>query len=713
VSSVLGVSTYAHEYYVLPGPPPRAPMNNVMLREPVEPDVIASKGGHAVASMHAIAVLAAAVTMVATAGSDRWDPWTLAVLAVFTVGSDLMSVETDSRKLKVSGSFLGLMLVAVLLGGAPAAIVGVATISVGWLRSREAPHYLRNNLVTYLWFPLAAGILFHAATRVAHVGPNDAGYYLLVFVAFVVALSLNFVLIAGYQSHLDGTSVAQKAREALRPILASELFSALLTLVAVFVAIKHGTVGLALFGVILAVFQYLVAELLVSERRGEELHRMANTDALTGLANREWFASKIDEEIVSCGRAGRALAVMLIDLDRFKEINGTLGHLYGDALLRELGLRLAAVVGPNGHVARLGGDEFAVLPAVDTADAESLELTAVELLACIGKPFVVDELSLTVGGSIGISRFPDDGADAQTLLRRADIAMYAAKRAQSGYQVYASELDPTSMKRLTLLSDFQHAIVGDEIAVYYQPIVDTEDGAVVGAEALVRWQHPELGLLSPAAFLQLIEQTPMIGPLSRHVMDRAIAQCSRWREAGLPLTVSVNLSVRNLLDRALPREIEEMLTAHSLPAGALHVEITESMIMSEPDRAIATLTSLSALGVRLSIDDFGTGYSSLANLSRMPVDELKIDRSFVTSMLDDESDLIIVRSTINLGHDLGLVVVGEGVEDEPTLARLAGLGCDRIQGYHISRPRPADAFTRWLERQRMPAPDRGTVGGAG
>jgi diguanylate cyclase (GGDEF)-like protein len=513
----------------------------------------------------------------------------------------------------------------------------------------------------------------------------------------VLALTLNFVLIAGYQCHLDGSSLTQKAREALRPILASELFSALLTVAAVFVAVTQGTIGLALVGLVLVLFQYLVSALLLSERRSEELQRLATTDILTGLANRERFAARIEEEIALGAPGQDAFAVMLIDLDHFKEINDTLGHLYGDALLRELGPRLAALVGSDGLVARLGGDEFAVLPGSRASDFEVLQLTAARLLRCIQQPFVVDELALTVGASIGIARFPEDGADAQTLLRRADIAMYSAKGAQSGYRFYAAEQDVYSRRRLNVLSDFQRALGADEIVVHYQPIVDMEGGFVFGAEALVRWQHPELGLLSPATFIQLVEQTPMIGPLTRHVIDAAIAQCATWRRAGQALTVSVNLSVRNLLDGDLPREIERSLADHGLPAAALHLEITESMIMSDPDRSVATLISLSGLGIRLSIDDFGTGYSSLGHLSRMPVNELKIDRSFVTPMLQDESNLIIVRSTINLGHDLGLEVVAEGVEDEPTLERLAELGCDRVQGYHISRPLPADAFTRWLD----------------
>jgi diguanylate cyclase (GGDEF)-like protein len=647
-----------------------------------------------------LAFVVAGLTVAATAGGDQWRPWPLIALAAFTVASDLMFVETDSRKLKVSGSFLGLILAAVLLGGGPAALIGVLTIAIGWVRSRESQHYLRNNLLTYAWFPLAAALFFHAATGVAHVGPRQLSYYLLVFATFVVALTINFVMIAGYQCYLDGDSLAQKAREALRPILASELFSALLTVAAVYVAATHGTVGLALVGLVLVVFQYLVSALLLSERRSEALQRLATTDTLTGLANRERFVSRIEEVIAGAEESDPPVpfAVMLIDLDRFKEINDTLGHLYGDSLLRELGPRLAALVGAGGLVARLGGDEFAVLPAGDAGDPEALELTAVELLACIEQPIVVDELSLTVGASIGIARFPVDGDDAQTLLRRADIAMYAAKSRQSGYRFYAAEQDVYSRRRLNVLSDFQRALGADEIVVHYQPIVDAEEGRVCGAEALIRWQHPELGLLAPGAFIQVIEQTPMIGPLTRHVIDRAIEQCATWRRAGRELTVSVNLSVRNLLDSNLPDEIERLLAAHSLPAAALHLEITESMIMSDPDRAVATLTRLSALGIRLSIDDFGTGYSSLGHLSRMPVNELKIDRSFVTSMLSDESDLIIVRSTVNLGHDLGLEVVAEGVEDEYTLERLRLLGCDRIQGYHISRPLAPDAFGDWLDR---------------
>jgi diguanylate cyclase len=309
---------------------------------------------------------------------------------------------------------------------------------------------------------------------------------------------------------------------------------------------------------------------------------------------------------------------------------------------------------------------------------------------------VIDELSLEVGVSIGIARFPHDGKDANALLRRADVAMYAAKESHSGWKLYEAEHDHHSLQRLGVLSDFRRGLAAEELIVHYQPIVNLDTLSPTAAEGLVRWQHPQLGLLPPGAFIQAVEQTGLIGPLTRYVLDRSMAQCAEWRREGRELNVAVNLSVRNLLDRDLPREIERMLEHHSLPPDALQLEITESMIMSDPDRAMATVNRLSALGVRLSIDDYGTGYSSLANLRRLPIDELKIDRSFVTPMMKDESDLIIVRSTINLAHDLGLKIIAEGVEDEHTLEQLAMLGCDLVQGYHVSRPMAPEAFSDWI-----------------
>jgi len=643
--------------------------------------------------------LAGAVVLAAlTSGTDRWDLPSLLLIALLTIGSDLTSVDTGSEMLRVSGSFLGIVLAAVLLGGGPAALVGVLAIAIGWFRSREAPHYLRNNLVTYAWFPLLAGLFFHAVVRLCHVGPHDSAYYLLVFATFAVALALNFVMAAGYQCYIDRSSLAQTALAALAPLLAAELFSGMLTMSSAYIAVKLGVTGLAVLALVLIVFQYLVGQLLVSQRRSKKLHRMATTDELTGLANREQFRARVNEKIEAIDDPDASFGVLLMDLNRFKEINDTLGHHYGDVLLGELGPRLAACVGAGGLVARLGGDEFGILPRAEDGDLTALEALVAKLLEFVEQPFVADELSLEVGASVGIARFPADGDNADSLLRCADIAMYAAKDKHTGWRLYEADQDRHTLQRLQTISDFRHALASEEIVVHYQPILDLSDRRVRGAEGLVRWQHPRLGLLAPGAFIPAVEQTELIGPLTRHVLERAIAQCATWRRSGEDMCVSVNLSVRNLLDRSLPEDLERMLWTHHLPPSALRLEITESMIMSDPERALATVTRLADLGLRLSVDDFGTGHSSLANLRRLPIDELKIDRSFVTPMLNEESDLMIVRSTINLAHDLGLRITAEGVEDAATLERLALLGCDHVQGFHLSRPIPAVQFDGWIEK---------------
>jgi diguanylate cyclase (GGDEF)-like protein len=661
--------------------------------------------GLTVTVMECLALSVAVAVIVLTAGVDSWRLGTLAVITTMAVVSDLTSVEVSS-KLKLSGSFLGIVLASVLLGGGPAAIVGLVTIAAGWFRWREARHYLLNNLTTFVWFPLLSGLAFHALIHLAHTGPGAVAFYLLVFVAFAVALALNFLGVAAYQCQLDHSSLIEKIHEGLLPVLPAELFSALLTMVAVYVAVQLGIVGLTMFGLVLVIFQHLVGELLLSQQRSKELHRMATVDDLTGLANRERFRGRIEEEIAA--GHGRPFPVILMDLDRFKEVNDTLGHDYGDLLLKELGPRLVDVVGADGMVARLGGDEFAVFPGLCTAETEELEAFGVRLLQAVKKPIDVDELSLELDGSVGIARFPEDGGDAHTLLRRADLAMYAAKEAQSGCRLYSPDLDKDSAQRLAVLSDFRRALLEGEIVVHYQPIVDLRDLAVRGAEGLVRWEHSKRGLLPPAAFIDAVEQTGLIGPLTHHVLDRSIAQCAEWRREGKEMSVSVNLSVRNLLDHDLPDEIERLLSEHSLPPEALQLEITESMIMSDPERAMATVMRLSELGLHLSVDDFGTGYSSLANLRQLPINELKIDRSFVIPMLKDKDDLAIVRSTINLGHELGLRVVAEGVEDQRTLMRLADLKADLAQGYHLSKPLAPEAFGQWLGQagpSKEPSPE--------
>ncbi|HUA07022.1 MAG TPA: EAL domain-containing protein [Solirubrobacteraceae bacterium] len=646
--------------------------------------------------LHIVLFLATAVAVALTTHDSHWRLGPLVVIVLFSVASDATAVETGTHRLKISGSFLGIILASVLLGGGPAVVIGIATVCAGWVRWREPRHIFLNNLATYAWFPFVTAVSFHGLVTFGHTAPHDVGYYLSVFAVFVFALSLNFIGVVGYHAYLGRSSLAAKVHDVVLPVLSADLFSALLTMAAVYVAVELGTTGIALFGMVLLIFQYLIGELLKSKHRGEELRRRATTDELTGLPNREFFRARLDERIAASRASDEHFGVMLCDLDRFKEINDTLGHHFGDELLRDLGPRLEEAIGPDGLVARLGGDEFAVLPGENTADADQLEAIARKLIACVQQPVGVDEMMLEVGVSIGIARFPRDGHDPHSLLRSADVAMYAAKEAHAGCKVYAAALDRHSVRRLSVLSEFRRALDSDEIVVFYQPIMHMDGARVHGAEALVRWQHPELGLLPPSDFMPIVEQTGLIGPMTRHVLERAVAQCAAWRQAAQELTVSVNLSVRNLLDPDLPSLIADLLTIYRLDPAALELEITESMLMSDPDRSLITLTRLSQLGVGLSVDDYGTGYSSLANLRRLPIDELKIDRSFVSPMLSDESDLIIVRSTINLGHDLGLKVVAEGVEDEATLHRLEGLGCDLAQGYYFSKPLPPEAFNKWM-----------------
>jgi diguanylate cyclase (GGDEF)-like protein len=654
----------------------------------------------AVAQYAALAAVVAGCLL--TSPLDHWQPVQLLVILVFAVGSELTSVNAGS--VWISGSFLGIVLAAVVLGGGPAALIGVATIIVGWVHTREIGHLFRNNLVIFGGFPLITGTIFHVLARATHLGPDTLSFYLLVFGAFTLALVLNFTGYALGQRATAGMSYLNRVREVLVPVLPAELFSALLTVIAVYVAYHLGTLGLVLFGLVLVIFQYLVGELLTSKRRSDALQRIATTDELTGLGNREYFRGVVEQRIAAARPTGGRFAVMLMDLDRFKEINDTLGHHYGDVLLRDLGPRLASAIGDGGIVARLGGDEFGILLGEDTDDPAVLDVVLTRLFKSVNQPFRIDELSLEVGASVGVARFPQDGDDSHALLRCADIAMYSAKETQTEYKVYTAEQNQHSVQRLGVLSGIRHALTSDEIVVYYQPIIDLDDLTVRGAEGLVRWQHPVHGLIPPGAFVQTVEQTGLIGPLTRHVLERAIAECAAWRTDGRELSVAVNLSVRNLLDPDLPTQIARLLDAYGLPPEGLQLEITESMIMSDPERALATVSRLSGLGVRLSVDDFGTGYSSLANLRKMPINELKIDRSFVSPMLQDESDLIIVRSTINLGHDLGLNVIAEGVEDGATLEHLAVLGCDLAQGYHVSKPMPADAFSSWLSDTGLHAP---------
>ena len=428
-------------------------------------------------------------------------------------------------------------------------------------------------------------------------------------------------------------------------------------------------------------------------RRAAQHEHQALHDVLTGLPNRALFRDRVDRALTSARREGGRPVVMLLDLDRFKEINDSLGHHHGDELLRQVGPRIAGVLRSSDTVARLGGDEFAVL-LPNAPDAEAGAEVGEKILRALAEPFFVEGVELHVEASLGIAAYPEHGEAVDTLIQRADVAMYTAKGTRSGHELYVRERDDRP-DPLALVGDLRRAMDDGELAVVYQPKVDLLSGAVGGAEALVRWEHPSRGLVLPASFVGHAEHTGLIRPLTMHVLEAALAQVGDWRRAGLHLKVAVNLSVRNLLDRALPDDVAGLLRKWDVPATALELELTESTIMADPDRARTILEALHDLGVGLSIDDFGTGWSSLGNLRKLPVDEIKIDRSFVAGMADDGHDATIVRSTIDLARNLGLRVVAEGVESDPVRRRLAALGCDLGQGYLFSRPMSGEALVAW------------------
>jgi diguanylate cyclase (GGDEF)-like protein/PAS domain S-box-containing protein len=440
----------------------------------------------------------------------------------------------------------------------------------------------------------------------------------------------------------------------------------------------------------------------------DQAQHQALHDGLTGLPNRTLLRDRLQQAILGVGREEAGLTLLMMDLDRFKDVNDTLGHHTGDELLLQVGARLRSALRASDTVARMGGDEFAViLPMARTAEVAARVADA--LVRALEQPFTLAGQAVSIGASIGIAVFPEHGADAKTLLRHADVAMYAAKRSGGGYAVYSCKHDAHHPERLTMIGELRNAIENDQLVLHYQPKVSLRTGRSDRVEALVRWQHPERGLVPPDQFIPLAEQTGLIKPLTHWVLDTAIRQCRIWRNSGMDIAVGVNLSMRNLHDPELVGLVAQLLKSYALEASALKLEVTESALMTDPQRAVDCLVRLRAIGVEVAIDDFGTGHASLSYLKQMPVGEIKIDRSFVRDMHKDKNDFMIVRSTIELAHDLGLRVIAEGVEDQATWDLLASLGCDLAQGYLMSRPVPEGDLRRWFtddpDRRSLPLPD--------
>ena len=427
-----------------------------------------------------------------------------------------------------------------------------------------------------------------------------------------------------------------------------------------------------------------------------EMRQLAYTDRLTGLPNRARFRDAVHAAIGLSATPGRSVAVIILDLNRFKNVNDVLGYAVGDRLLKAVALRLTTDVLRDGDVvARLGGDEFALL--LPDAGTDTALAVAHRIAASFERPLTLDDQTVDLSAGVGIACWPAHASDADTLLVRAEIAMYGAKRKNEVAVVYDPAMDSTSTQTLSLLSELRHAVDAGELRLFLQPKIALRDGRLVGAEALVRWQHPQRGLVPPMEFIPFAEQTGFVRQLTLWIFEDAARQWRALQTHG-SLRVSVNLSTRDLLDLELPQKLDAILQRHRVPESGFCLEITESAIMDDPARAEATLNALSVRGFKLSIDDFGTGYSSLAYLRRLPVDELKIDRSFVMAMQLDANDAKIVRSTIDLAHNLGLSVVAEGIENASVYTQLAELDCDEGQGYHMSRPLPMADFGAWARR---------------
>ena len=432
------------------------------------------------------------------------------------------------------------------------------------------------------------------------------------------------------------------------------------------------------------------------QRQSEETIRyLAYTDPVTNLPNRIRFHQLVHEAIIAAQNEQRPIALLLLDLDHFKEVNDTLGHDRGDSLLQQVGVRLRSALFDSDVAARLGGDEFAILlPRL--ASTKDVQHVVRNLHDSLRQPFVIDGIPIAVETSIGVATMPEHADNADTLMQRAEIAMYRAKQMASDYTVYAPEYNLYSHERLRLMAELREAIEQNQLVLHFQPKVEIRSGRIIGNEALVRWQHPRLGMLPPDEFIMAAEHTGLIGPLTQWVLIDALTKCQGARREGIQLRVSINLSARSLHDPQLPKMIEQALNAVDAEPAMLMLEVTESAIVLDPKRAEENLVALSRMGISLSIDDFGTGYTSLSSIKRLPVNEIKIDKSFVTNMLTDKQDATIVRTIIDLGHNFGLTVVAEGVETQEVYDTLSNLGCDLIQGYLISKPLPCEQLKKWL-----------------
>jgi len=673
-------------------------------------DALRSSSGNAPAPRNftlyvALVAAAAVASLIVPPWVRVWrvgDPALFIVLSVFVLAGELLPIPVPRRRglarVTISTAFACALLLR--FGPGPAVLIYVTSSVIADLAGRVAPLKILFNAAQYVLAMVAAAAVLRAAGAlpVGSITGHELPIVLLAGTAFFVT---NHVLACVAGALLARLPIVRY----LRDDLAFQAWTAGCVLAFAPALLASADVSVALVPVC---FVPMLAVYFGGRQAAISSHR-AHHDGLTGLPNRSSLSETLQGALDAAGTEPAPLAVMLLDLDDFKSINDTLGHELGDLVIQRVARRLrqaaaGARTRPLGQeivLARIGGDEFALLVPGGQEEAEEL---AERLLAALDHPLEVDSVALHICASIGIACYPKHGRSAPELTRHADVALYCAKGSDAGFATYAEEDDEYSIDRLALAAQLRRGIERGELVVHYQPKVPLQGGATLAVEALVRWNHPQLGCIGPDGFIPLAEQTGIIKPLTERVLEASLEQCRRWRRAGLEVTVSVNVSTRSLLDHNLSVVIGALLARLDLHASALQLEITESRIVADLPRARAALDELRAMGVMIAIDDFGTGYSSLTQLQQLPVDEIKIDRSFVTRMESDRQDAVLVHSIIDLGRNLGLRVTAEGVETENVKQVLARLGCDYAQGFHVGRPVVAGECERYFEPPAPGAP---------
>jgi diguanylate cyclase (GGDEF)-like protein len=615
------------------------------------------------------------------------------VIAALVVVGDMRPIVTPGRSGTESPvASLTFGFAALLYWGFPVAVLLKATSSLAvGLAQRKAMHRSLFNAAQTTLAMAAAGLAL--ALTGTHPAPNQpdvpAGADLpTVLLAGAAYFLVSFLLVEA--------AIALHARAPLlRTLRAALPFQALVSLVLIAAAPLVAVVMNADSAWLVLLFAFPLAAIYMNAALSVQREHQAHHDELTGLPNRKLLVRQTNEALGDAARSGARAGFLLLDLDRFKEVNDTLGHAVGDRLLRIVAHRLTHSVRPGDLVARLGGDEFAVLlPSVREVGAA--REVAARLRAALSEQIRLEGVSFEIEASVGIALYPDDATGFELLMQHADVAMYLAKERRSGVERYVADSDRNSPARLALLGDLRRGMDRDELELHYQPKVILESGRAAGMEALVRWQHPVRGLMTPDEFVPLVEQSYLMRDLTFYLVDRALAQASEWRRAGLPVQVSLNVAARDLLDASLAETIGRGLQRYELPPEALLLEINERVLTSEPAYAATAVEALTALGVALSLDDFGTGYSSLVRLKRLPVSEVKIDSSFISRLLQSADDEVIVQSIVDLVRALDIDSVAEGVESAEVAAALRAMGCKAAQGWHFSKPLNAASATTWL-----------------